>query len=88
MKIKTGFVLRDVAGSAVVIAVGEESKTFHGMINLNNTGKDIWQGIQNGKSVEEIAHQLTENYEVGYEKAEQDVKELIAKMREAGILED
>ena len=38
MKIKNGFVLRDVGGQAVVIAVGEASKTFHGMINLNATG--------------------------------------------------
>lgn len=88
MKIKNEFVLREVAGSAVVIAVGEASRTFHGMINLNNTGKDIWRGIQNGKSVEEIARQLTEDYEVGYEKAEKDVKELIGKMREAGIVEE
>ena len=29
MKIKNGFVLRDVGGQAVVIAVGEASKTFH-----------------------------------------------------------
>lgn len=34
MKIKNGFVLRDVGGQAVVIAVGEASKTFHGMDNL------------------------------------------------------
>lgn len=45
MKIKNGFVLRDVGGQAVVIAVGEASKTFHGMINLNVTGKEIWQEL-------------------------------------------
>lgn len=38
MKIKEGFVLREIAGKAVVIAVGEASKTFHGMINLNSEG--------------------------------------------------
>ena len=46
MKIKEGFVLRDVVGQAVVIAVGEASKKFHGMINLNSTGKVIWQGVE------------------------------------------
>ena len=46
MKIKEGYVLREVAGQAVVIAVGEASKTFHGMINLNETGRRLpenWQ---------------------------------------------
>lgn len=72
MKIKNGFVLREVAGKAVVIAVGEASKSFHGMINLNGTGRDIWQGISDGKSVEEIATKLTKDYEVDFEKAKQD----------------
>ena len=66
MIIKNGFVLREVAGKAIVIAVGEASKTFHGMINLNGTGKDIWQGVADGKSAEQIAQKLMEDYEVDY----------------------
>lgn len=88
MRIKNGFVLREVAGKAVVIAVGEASKTFHGMINLNGTGKDIWQGVSEGKSVDEIAQKLTEEYEVDFEKAKEDTVKIIEKMREAGILEE
>ena len=41
MKIKNGFVLRDVGGQAVVIAVGEARKTFHGMIILNASGNEM-----------------------------------------------
>ena len=88
MKIKNGFVLREVAGKAVVIAVGEASKSFHGMINLNGTGRDIWQGISDGKSVEEIATKLTKDYEVDFEKAKPDTEKMIGTMREAGILEE
>lgn len=88
MRIKNGFVLREVAGKAVVIAVGEASKTFHGMINLNGTGRDIWQGVSEGKSVDEIAQKLTEDYEVDFEKAKEDTVKIIEKMREAGILEE
>lgn len=88
MKIKNGFVLREVAGKAVVIAVGEASKSFHGMINLNGTGRDIWQGISDGKSVEEIATKLTKDYEVDFEKAKQDTEKMIGTMWEAGILEE
>ena len=35
MKLKPGFVLREVAGQALVIATGELSKQFKGMIKLN-----------------------------------------------------
>lgn len=87
MIIKNGFVLREVAGKAIVIAVGEASKTFHGMINLNGTGKDIWQGVADGKSAEQIAQKLMEDYEVDYEKAKEDTENIIAQMWDAGILE-
>ena len=88
MKIKEGYVLRDVAGQAVVIAVGEASKTFHGMINLNATGKQIWQGVSRGLSAEEIAGELAKEYEVEPEKALHDTKAMIEKMRSAGVLEE
>lgn len=58
MKINEGFVLREVAGQAVVIAVGEASEKFHGMINLNDTGKCIWQGIQEEMSEKEIVKKI------------------------------
>lgn len=87
MIIKNGFVLREVAGKAIVIAVGEASKTFHGIINLNGTGKDIWQGVADGKSAEQIAQKLMEDYEVDYEKAKEDTENIIAQMWDAGILE-
>lgn len=87
MKIKEGFVLREIAGKAVVIAVGEASKTFHGMINLNSAGKDIWQGVADGLNEDEIAKRLTEIYEVDLEMAKEDTHRLVQKMYEAGVIE-
>ena len=43
MKIKNGFVVRKVGGESVVVPVGEMSKEFHGMINLNETGAFLWE---------------------------------------------
>ena len=82
MRIKDGFVLREVAGQNMVIATGEASKNFHGMIKLNSTGKDIWQGLQEGLSEEEIIERLREKYQVDAERAGQDVKEFLNKMIE------
>ena len=87
MKIKEGFVMREVAGQAIVIAVGEASRTFHGMINLNTTGKRIWEGVAEGKSKEAIARSLEQGYEVGYEKALHDTEKLLQKMQEAGVID-
>ena len=86
-KIKDGFVLREVAGQAVVIAVGEASKSFHSMINLNETGRVIWQAVEQGMDVDAIAQKLVQDYEVDMELAHSDVVSMLEQMESAGILE-
>lgn len=87
MKIKEGFVLRRVLDEAIVIASGEASKNFHGMIKLNETAAVIWELIDAGNSEEEIAKKLSEKYEISVEQAAEDTKAMIAVMAEKGILE-
>lgn len=58
MKIKKGFVLRDVAGRSVVVATGAAAKKFRGMIMLNDTGKEIWIRLQKGMDQEEIIRSM------------------------------
>lgn len=87
-KIKDGFVLREVAGKAVVIAVGEASRHFHGMIHLNKTAKCIWEGLKNGLDPDAIAQTLVDAFDVDLEQAKTDTQRLLQKMREAGVIED
>lgn len=86
MRIKEGFVLREIAGQVMVIATGEASRGFNGMIKLNQTGKDIWLGLQEHLSEEEIAKRLQEKYEIDEEQAACDTKAFLEKMKEAGFL--
>ena len=88
MKLKDGFVLREVMGQTIAVPVGENSKNFHGMIKLNETGADIWRGVADGLSEEEIAKAIVEKYsEVDMEEALSATKNLITQMKDAGILE-
>lgn len=86
MRIKNGFVLREVAGQIMVIATGEASKDFHGMIKLNVTGKVIWLALQEGLSEEEIAKRLQEQFDVDSEKALQDTHAFLQQMEDMGFL--
>ena len=45
MKIKDGFLLREVAGNYVVIAVGEDAVNFNSIITVNEIGAYIWNKI-------------------------------------------
>lgn len=88
MKIKDGFVMREVAGQAIVVATGKASRDFSGMIKLNGTAKDIWQWLSEGKSEDETALLLCQKYEVTNEKAKSDTMAIVEKMRAAGVIDD
>lgn len=82
-----GFTLRRVMGQAIVVATGEASQQFRGMIKLNQTAADIWDWLDKGLSESEMADQLAKKYEIPVEKAAADVEKLIDQMRTSGILE-
>ena len=87
MKIKDGFVVRDLAGQSIVVALGEASKTFNGMIKLNDTGRLIWDMLADGKSKEEIVDKFISEYEVERAVADRDVSAFIETLQGADILE-
>ena len=88
MKIREGFILRDVAGKTFVVATGELSRKFNGMITLNETGKFIWQKLQKETTEVEIVSALMKEYECDdKEMIEQDVKTFVSKLEKDGVLE-
>ena len=87
MKIKNGFVVRSIAGESVVVALGEASKNFNGIINLNETGAFLWKKLQEGASAEQLKEAMLEEYEVQAEIAERDIKAFIDKLNEKGLID-
>ena len=86
MKIKDGFMLREVAGSFIVVAVGEAVKNFNGIINLNETGAFLWKLLEKGATKEELTAKLLEEYDVDEKTAENDVNTFINKLSEAKLV--
>lgn len=87
MKVKEGFIVRQIAGQNVAIAVGETSKKFHGMIKLNDTGLFIWEKLQNDTTEAEIVSALVAEYDVTEDVAAADVHRIIEALKNAGIVE-
>lgn len=88
MKIKPDFILRQVAGNAIVVAVGEASQNFNGIINLNETGAFLWEKLQNDTDEKALIAALLSEYEVDEVLAAADVAAFIEKLREADLLDD
>ena len=87
MKIKKGFVVREIAGQSVVIALGEASKSFNGIIKLNETGRVIWDMLTIGAEKNDIVDAILADYEIDRETAENDVDTFVSTLKENNILE-
>lgn len=88
MKIKNGFVVREIAGQYVVVALGQASKIFNGIIKLNESGKFIWDMLAKGAEKEEIVDALLGEYEgVDAALVGADVDKFINELKGANILE-
>lgn len=87
MKIKKGFVLRKVGGASVVVPVGQMSKEFHGMINLNETGEVLWNFFSDEHTVEEAISEIMSIYEVEESVVRKDVETFVDKIMEHGFAE-
>lgn len=86
MTIKGSFILREVAGSHVVVPVGSSAVDFNGMITLNETGAFLWELLSQGSTTEELIQRLTEEYDVTPEAARHDVEVFLQRMRDNDFL--
>ena len=87
MKIKEGFMLRNVAGSSVVVPLGKAAADFNGMITLNEVGAFLWEHLQQETTAEALQAALLEAYEVTPEKAADGVAKFVDNLKQAGFLE-
>ena len=88
MKIKEGFMLREVAGSYVVVAVGARSEEFNGMVNLNSTGAFLWKSLEKGADRKGLIQALLNEYEVSEEQATKDVERFLDIVTTNNFAED
>ncbi len=88
MKKKDGFISHEVGGQEIAVAVGERSKTFTGMIQLNKTGGYLWELLETDQTEDSLTAALVEKYNISEDTARQDVKAFVNKLREGGILDE
>lgn len=87
MKIKDGFLLREVAGNIIVVPVGDAVLNFDGMINLNETGAFLWKKLEDDVDHYYLLNELMKEYDVDEETAKADISDFLNKMYGAGLLD-
>ena len=85
MKIKPGFILRQVAGENVVIPAGD-ALNLNMMITLNDTGSFLWKLLEQETDESALVTALLEEYDVDEAQARVSVDAFVAKLKEQDFL--
>ncbi len=86
MKIKDGYLLREVAGSHIVVPIGEGSMDFSGVISLNSVGAFLWNKLEKDCTKEDLVSAILSEYDVDKDTAESDIDEFLEKLKGAELL--
>lgn len=90
MRIKQGFVLRDVCGEKVIVGEGLGAVNFGKLLSLNETAAWLWeQAVAIGDfNVEQLTQKLCEEYEVAADEARNDVTAMINEWNSIGVIDN
>ena len=88
MRLKSGFVLEEVGGTFLAVAVGERAEELKVLVKLNSTGAFLWQRLAERDVTEsDLVDALLEEYDVTPDVAKSSVTSFVKSVKDAGLLE-
>ena len=87
MKIKDGYLLREIADTYIVVPIAERVAEFKGMMTLNAVAAEVWGFLKTDRSYEEILGHVLSVYDIDEKTADEDLKKLLKQMESSGVLE-
>lgn len=87
MKIKDGFVKREIAGSYIVVPVGNTIEEFNGMITLNESGSFFWDCFKKDITLDQAVKMVTDEYDIDPQTAAKDIENFIELLKTNNLLE-
>jgi hypothetical protein len=87
MKIKDGFMLRQIAGSWVVVPLEQRVVEFDGLMSLNESGAMLWKLLEAGAEIDDLVKAITNEYTIDEDTARKDIEELLDNLAAKGLIE-
>ena len=87
MKIKEGFVLRNVVDEFIVMPTGDNIAKFEGAVVLNEVSAFVFEQLKNPVSKEDVLAAILAEFDVDEATAKADLDNLLAKFTELGLIE-
>lgn len=89
MKIKSGFAKRAIAGTNIVVPVGNKSKEFNGMITLNDSAAFFWDCFnEKDISVDEAVEMVIGEYDIDEKTARKDIECFIEMLKKNDLIDE
>lgn len=88
MRLKEGYLVREIADCHIVVPIGERVIDFKGIMTLNDTGNFIWKCLTNDISYTQLLSSILEEYEIDEATAKADLDEFLIVAQESGVLEE
>ena len=89
MKLKSGFVLREVCNQKIVAAEGLQNINFNKLLALNASAAFLWEEVEGKEfTLEDLADALVREYGIDKELALKDSQNLLDSWRAAGVMDE
>ena len=88
MKIKDGFILKKIAGSTVVVPVGDTLVNLQLMLSLNESGAFLWHQLQKDCTMDDLLAAMQAEYDVDAATAAADIDAFLNTLKENHILDE
>ena len=88
MKIKDGFLLKNIAGEWVVVPTGDRALRLQGAMILNEVASFIWRQLQSSALYEAVLDAITHDYDVERSDAKQDLDDFLLRLQEIDALDN
>ena len=87
MKIKDGYILRNIADEWIIVPIGDKIHDFNGLMTVNETGACLWKILQSDCTKEDLISGIMTEYEVDIDTTKEDVDVFVDTLIEGGVLD-
>lgn len=87
-RVKDDFLLREIAGEAILVPVGKSAEQLNGMLSLNGTFCFLWKLFQEPRTIQEAVLAAAEQYDGAAEQMERDITDFVGESLRQGFMNE
>lgn len=87
-QVTSGYVVRQIADEFLLIPVKMQGNREPQLAIMNETGKFLWEQLQECRSIEDLIQAMAEEYQVSEKEALADILDFLKDLKERKLLQE